>query len=60
MNIGELVNLRTYGDGKVTLRLIKRQKDTLIVCDPKEYEIAKSKGREPKTVGFNVKYLISN
>ena len=59
MNVGQIVRLRTYGNKEVAMRLLRQDKETLIVCQPEEYERAINEKREPRSVGFHKKYLIS-
>ena len=58
MREGQTVKLQTYGNKEVMLQLIRQDKDTLIVCSSEEYNLAQVEGRKPKSVGFNIKYLL--
>ena len=55
---GQMVKLQTYGNKEVMLKVIRQDKDTLIVTSSEEYDLAQLQGREPKSVGFNIKYLV--
>jgi len=58
MESGQMVKLRAYGGEEVTLRFVRQVGETLVVCRPEEYELASLQKRDPRCVGFNVKYLI--
>jgi hypothetical protein len=54
MKPGQMVKLRAYGGKELARRVIRLEKDIIIVCRPDEYEIARLQGREPIGVGFHV------
>ena len=58
MEAGQMVKLRVYGEKEVILKVLRQKKDTLVVCKPEEYDPAHLQGREPKCVGFHIKYLL--
>ncbi len=58
MEIGQDVTLMGYGGKEITRRLIKVNKDTVIVCQEDEYQKALKERREPVSVGFSIKYVI--
>jgi len=58
MNTGQMVRLQAYGDKELTMRVVRQKGDTLIVCQPDEYDLACREKREPKSVGFHIKYLL--
>jgi hypothetical protein len=57
MKVGKMVKIRAYGDKILTLKLIRQDKDTVIVCSAEEYNKAQSEGRAPICVGFQAKYI---
>lgn len=59
MNSGQMIKLRAYGNEVITRRLVRLDKDIVIVCQPDEYETARSEEREPIGVGFHITDVIS-
>lgn len=58
MKVGKMIKIRAYGDEILTRKLIRQDKDTMIVCSVEEYDKAQSEGRDPICVGFQAKYVL--
>ncbi len=58
MRVGQMVKLRAYGEKELMFKVVRQNKNTLVVCSPEEYELAQVQKREPKCVGFHIKYLL--
>jgi hypothetical protein len=58
MESGQMVKLRVYGDKEVALKFVRQIGETLVVCQAEEYELANLQKRDPRCIGFNIKYLI--
>jgi hypothetical protein len=59
MKPGQMIKLRAYGNEVITRRLVRLDKDIVIVCQPEEYEAARLERREPVCVGFHVTDVIN-
>lgn len=55
MKPGQMIKLKAYGNEIITRRLVRLDKDIVIVCKPEEYEAALREKREPVSVGFHTK-----
>jgi hypothetical protein len=60
MNKGKMVRLRTYQNKEIIMRVLRQDGHTLIVCTPEEYYIAQLECREPRSVGFHIKYFLGD
>ncbi len=58
MKPGQMVKLRAYGNEVITRRLIRLNKDIVVVCRSEEYEAALREKREPVSVGFHMKDVV--
>jgi len=58
MKEGQMIKLRAYGGKELTRRVVRLEKDMVIVCRQEEYESACSDGREPVTVGFHIRDVV--
>jgi hypothetical protein len=58
MKIGQMIKLRGYGGEELVRCVVRLEKDIVVVCQPEEYETARSEGREPISVGFHVTDVI--
>ena len=54
MKPGQMIKLRAYGNEVITRRLVRLDKDIVVVCQPEEYETARLERREPIGVGFHI------
>jgi len=54
MKPGQMIRLRAYGGQIIERRLVRLDKNTLVVCRPEEYDAAQSERREPIVVGFHI------
>lgn len=59
MQNGQKVTLRAYGGEELVRRVVRVEKDIVVVCRSEEYEKAKLEGREPLAVGFHIKDVVS-
>lgn len=60
MDEGQMIKLRAYGGKELLRRVIRVNKDILIVCSPEEYEAALLEKREPLCVGFHLRDVIAD
>jgi len=60
MKPGQMVKLRAFGGKELVRRVVRLEKDMVVVCSPEEYETARSQGREPTVVGFHITDIIDN
>ena len=58
MQAGQVVQLQAYGSKTLQRVVVAEEGDTVYVCLEKEFEAAKRENREPKSVGFNRRYVI--
>lgn len=58
MKIGQLVKVQAYGGEELIRKVIRFDKDIVVVCRPDEYTTAQLEGREPIGVGFHLKDVV--
>jgi hypothetical protein len=58
MTAGQMVEVKAYGGVILQRIVIKAVMDTVIVCNPDEWETAKREGRMPEGIGFPVSSII--
>lgn len=59
IEIGKNVKLRAYGGQEIVRRVVEQRNETVYVCTENEYKKASQEKREPVSVGFNVKFVLS-
>jgi len=59
MKTGSLVAVKTFSDGVVERRVVEIVKDTVYICTEKEWRSAMKDGREPESVYFNWRYIVT-
>jgi hypothetical protein len=58
MTAGQMIEVKAYGDVILQRIVIKALTDTVIVCNPNEWEAAMREGRVPEGVGFPVSSIV--
>lgn len=58
MKSGQTIRVRGYGGEELVRRVVRLEKNIVVVCRLEEYEAARSEGREPVGVGFHVEDVI--
>jgi len=59
MKPGQMVKLRGYGNEELVRRVLRLDKDIVVVCRQDEYEKAQSERREPLGVGFHISEVLN-
>jgi hypothetical protein len=60
MEIGQNVRLKGYNNKELLRRVVGVKTDMVIVCTEDEYKKASQEKREPRSIAFNMKYVIGN
>lgn len=60
IEIGKNVKLKAYGGQEIVRRVVDQKNETVYVCTENEYKKAQQEGREPVSVGFNVRYVLNS
>jgi hypothetical protein len=58
MQVGQDVRLRVYGGKEVVRRIVGLNKHSVIICRIEESEKALLEKRQPKSVGFPIRYIL--
>jgi hypothetical protein len=58
MKSGQIIKLRGCGGEELVRRVVKLDKDIVVVCRTEEYEAAHLEGREPISVGFHIEDVL--
>ena len=58
IEVGKNVKLMAYNGQEIIRRVVEVRRETIYVCEEKEYDRAHQEGREPISVGFNKRYVV--
>lgn len=60
MEIGQSVKLKGYNNKELIRRVVSIKTDMVIVCTDDEFKKAYQEKREPKSIAFDMKYVIGD
>ena len=60
MKTGDLVKVKTFGEGIVERRVVEILRNTVYICTENEWRSAATEGRQPSCAGFKREYVLGS